>query len=120
MGSHLLMGIVAAVAVATPLSSNAATPPTPSTVQELVVTPHLAGGAKVVSKTISYADLNVTQESGARKLLERIRSTARDLCADSGSVFGEEQRKACASDAVDRAVVDAAIPALTAAHPSKP
>lgn len=115
MGIHHFVGAAAVLSMVVPFSVAAAATPT-TAVQELVVTPHLGPNVQIKSKTVGFSDLNVRERAGARVLLARVKSTARSLCSDPGNAYGAQDRLVCAKDAVDRAVADAAIPALTAVY----
>lgn len=63
------------------------------------------GGEEIVSATVSYADLNLSQSSGVSALQGRIKGTAQSLC---GSSFRYElvngmDRRACVTGAVSSA-----------------
>ncbi|HXA35643.1 MAG TPA: UrcA family protein [Steroidobacteraceae bacterium] len=67
------------------------------------------------SKTVQFADLNITSEAGAKVLYSRIRAAARDVCHDSsgGDPILRLGVSACIAKAVDKAVKDVNSPVLT-------
>ena len=70
------------------------------------------------TRTVTF-DPAVTQtDAAAQELYQRLRSAARDVCVQEGypRVFMDEDAKACATEAVDRAVRDANLSALTGVH----
>jgi UrcA family protein len=60
------------------------------------------------SETVSYADLNVSQEAGAKVLLSRIKGSAERVCGPRPSRFfdvrGTRAFKTCFKTAVENAV----------------
>lgn len=72
-----------------------------------------------VSATVSYVDLDLTTEAGARTMLQRIRFTAREMCG-SEPVHSPLTPRApthfrnCVIEAVDSAVTGLASPLVTA------
>ncbi len=71
------------------------------------------------SQRVSYADLNVDSEAGARVLLRRIRAAAENVCTlDTPLTSARAHRiaRACVSDATRRAVTAIDRPALTAVY----
>jgi UrcA family protein len=69
----------------------------------------------VPSKTVKFADLNITSQAGAKVLYGRIRAAARDVCRDSsgGDPIGRLAVSACIEKAIDKAVKDVNSPVLT-------
>ena len=71
-----------------------------------------------VSFTVKYADLNITSQSGARVLYERIRAAAQAGCAYY--LFETEEDEArCVHDAIANAVARVNQPALSAVFDAK-
>ncbi|HMN46277.1 MAG TPA: UrcA family protein [Povalibacter sp.] len=74
------------------------------------------------SITVSYRDLDLSSEAGARQLYDRIRAAARNMC---GSPRGtallqiKQQRRQCANAAVAAAVKQVDNGILTAMHRGK-
>jgi UrcA family protein len=69
----------------------------------------------VPSKTVRFADLNVTNQAGAKVLYNRIRAAALDVCGRSASTdpIMRPAAHACIEKAIDKAVKDVNAPALT-------
>jgi|SRR5882762_165262 len=67
------------------------------------------------SKTVQFADLNITSQAGAKVLYGRIRAAARDVCRASsgGDPFLRPGVSACIEKAIDKAVKDVNSPVLT-------
>lgn len=68
-----------------------------------------------VSATVSYADLDLSTETGARTMLQRIRLTARDMCGSEPvhsplTPRAPTQFRNCVIDAVDSAVAGLGAP----------
>jgi UrcA family protein len=72
------------------------------------------------SQEVSFDDLNLTSESGARTLLVRITRAARTACGPitHSPLLPREaaNHRACVADAVDAAVRHVDLPVLTALH----
>ena len=79
----------------------------------------LAGGNGLASKRVSYADLDITQQAGAKVLYDRIAAAAQQVCALSGyKNLGEMQRvNGCVDRAINNAVKEVDSPALSALRP---
>jgi UrcA family protein len=83
--------------------------------------PARAGGSDIVtqSKTVSYADLDLSQAAGAQTLLARIHGAAKWVC---GPAEGHEDLqdvtsyRTCIKLAEDRAVADVNRPTVTAMY----
>ena len=72
-------------------------------------------GTKIVirSETISYRDLDLSSKAGVQALLQRIRKTARRLCASSPTIpQNPAPYRKCVDAAVARAVQDVNSPQL--------
>ncbi len=74
-----------------------------------------------VSATVSYADLDLSTEDGARAMLKRIRITARDVCGAEPvhsplTPRAPTQFRNCVIDAVDSAVTGLGAPLLASLH----
>jgi UrcA family protein len=69
----------------------------------------------VPSKTVRFADLNITTEAGAKVLYSRIRAAAQDVCHDSsgGDPIQRLGVSACIAKAIDKAVRDVNSPVLS-------
>jgi UrcA family protein len=74
-----------------------------------------AADQDVLTKTVKFADLNITSEAGAKVLYGRIRAAARDVCEASGGrdLFLAAAAHACIEKAIDKAVKDVNSPVLT-------
>ena len=64
-----------------------------------------------VSVNVSYADLNIDNEAGAKKLYLRLRNAAEEVCGlgsdiKLGSRTASAQAKACYLQALDKAVAE--------------
>ncbi len=82
--------------------------------QEIVVRAH-AGDTETRSQTVSYADLDLGHEAGARALLMRINGAAKLVCSPEPQNLRDTQPyQACTRQAVDRAVADVNNPAVSA------
>jgi UrcA family protein len=72
------------------------------------------------SQQVTFDDLNLSSESGARTLLVRINQAARAACGRSthSPLLPREaaHRRACVTEAVDAAVKRVDLPVLTALH----
>jgi UrcA family protein len=66
-------------------------------------------------KHVSYSDLDVSREPGARKLYQRIKSAAEEVCAPfNGRQLSQYMNQAnCVSGAIERAVRQVNEPAVT-------
>jgi UrcA family protein len=74
------------------------------------------------SVTVSYADLNLSNPSGARTLYQRIRGAARKVCTVAGESPYEVQdldKRKCILDAIDQAVMKVNSPVLVAMYKAK-
>jgi UrcA family protein len=74
-----------------------------------------------VSATVSYADLDLSTEAGARTMLQRIRFTAREMCGSEPvhsplTPRAPTQFRNCVIDAVDSAVAGLGAPLVAALH----
>jgi UrcA family protein len=69
---------------------------------------------EVATKTVKFADLDISTAEGAEALYERIVAAARSVCRDSDSRVSRE----CRARAVADAVRGVATPLLSAAHRS--
>ena len=71
------------------------------------------------SKTVSYADLNLSSPEGIAALYKRIKRAAVEVCdMPQGTLQLKIQAeiKSCRIDATDRAIVSANLPPLNAIH----
>lgn len=69
---------------------------------------------EVATKTVKFADLDISTADGAQALYERIVTAARSVCRDADSRFVRE----CRARAVANAVSGVGSPLLSAAHRS--
>lgn len=74
----------------------------------IVVSAGIAQAAPGVPQvTVSYADLDITHAAGAKTLLERLATASREVCGhepDMRDLDGMQAYRACARDAMSRAV----------------
>jgi UrcA family protein len=79
----------------------------------------LAAGNGLASKTVSYADLDISQPAGAKVLYSRIAAAAQEVCALSGyKDLGAMQRvNGCVDHAINNAVKKVGSPALSGLRP---
>ena len=68
-------------------------------------------------KEIHFADLNLNHSAGAKRLHQRIRLAARQLCGEPNPLVPARARR-CADEATARAVADVNSPLLTKYHAS--
>lgn len=76
-----------------------------------------------VSIKVSYADLNIDNEEGAKTLYSRLRNAAEQACGlgshvKLGSVAGKARAKECYRKALDRAVAELDHEQLSRLHES--
>jgi UrcA family protein len=79
----------------------------------------LAAGPAAPSKTVSHADLNLDSSAGVAALYQRIERAAVEVCQlprGTQLLKIETEIKSCRAGAVDRAVLQANLPALSALH----
>lgn len=74
-----------------------------------------------VSASVSYADLDLSTESGARAMLERVKLAARDMCGTQPihsplTPRAPTQFRDCVAEAVDSAVTGLGSPLVLALH----
>lgn len=85
---------------------------------EVVITGTKApAGSETRSKTVSYADLDLSKSAGLGTLLDRIRAAASDVCSpepQSTSAKDAADFRSCVKRAVNSAVRKVDNPALTA------
>jgi UrcA family protein len=80
-----------------------------------------AAASDIVTKsvTVSYADLNLSNPSGARTLYQRIRGAARKVCTVAGEspyeVLDLDKRQ-CIHQAIDQAIMKVNSPVLVAMY----
>ena len=61
-----------------------------------------------ISRTVSYADLDLVKASDADELRTRVRDTAKDLCTELDKLYPLEPKDPdCVRKSVDRAMVQA-------------
>jgi len=70
------------------------------------------------SVRVSYADLNVNSDVGAKQLYGRIQRAAGQVCGvqTGPSALGQQARRNCMSEAIGNAVNSVRFPALTAVY----
>ncbi|MFZ1991009.1 MAG: UrcA family protein [Alphaproteobacteria bacterium] len=89
-------------------------------VTEIVVTaPRPTPGTEVRSKTVNFADLDVTKPAGAHTLLTRVTAAAKDVCAPDPGTKDQKAAtdyKSCQTGAIDDAVVRLNNALVTAEH----
>lgn len=70
------------------------------------------------SEAVSYSDIDLNDEAGARVMLRRIERAAKNVCGanDGGFITLQEQAaiRACAKDAAQKVVADLNRPVVTA------
>lgn len=80
----------------------------------LVATPALA---RDISQNVSYANLDLGTEAGARAMLERIDDAARSVCGDTRGRISLSERtvvRACIAETKQQAVAELNNPTVTA------
>ncbi len=88
----------------------------PSSVQEVVVRPS-GGDVRTQSETVTYADLDLGRDAGARALLVRITGAARRVCGPAPETHESAAPfKKCVDRAVDHAVTEVNRPTVNALH----
>lgn len=95
-----------------------------SLVAMLVAAPMVAGQGQARereahSRTISYADLDLSQPGDAHRMLRRLRNAARDLCGERGGIIPLWERRdlrACEAEALAGAVAGLDAPTVTALY----
>lgn len=86
-------------------------------VQEVVVTAGKPVGTETHSKTVKFADLDLSKSEGLNTLLSRIRGAAGEVCAprpETNDTKGTTAYKKCVGDAVHGAVAKVGNSGLTA------
>jgi UrcA family protein len=84
--------------------------------QEVVITGRKAPGSEMQTKTVSYADLDLSKQAGISTLAGRLRSASRDVCApapETNDIPGSNDYKKCVSHALNTAVATVNNPGLT-------
>jgi UrcA family protein len=79
----------------------------------------LAEGPQEPMKTVKYADLNLTSQTGVAAFYQRIERAAEEVCQlpqGTRQLKIESEIKACRNEATDRAISQANLPALSAMH----
>jgi UrcA family protein len=74
-----------------------------------------------LTKVVSYGELNLNSESGARTLYGRLQMAARQVCApfDGGTIRQRTNWRECFDQAIARSVKEVDQPVLTAYHLSR-
>jgi UrcA family protein len=88
-------------------------------VSEVVVRGVAHGGREVRQQKVSYADLNLRTDAGARTLLDRVQGAAKKVCAPEPSPNDLTQQtdfKTCLHDAVAGAVAELGNPTVSALY----
>ena len=86
------------------------------TVKEVVVRPS-GGELQTQSETVSYADLDLGRDAGARALLTRINGAAKRVCGPAPDPHQSHAAfKKCIDHAVDHAVTEVNRPTVNALH----
>ena len=90
----------------------------PTSVQEIVVQGrHGSADAETRSQTVSYADLDLGREAGARALLKRISGAAKQVCSpEPRDLADTKPYQACTQQAADRAVATVDSPKVSALY----
>ncbi len=115
--SNRSMSLALAAAIAACLAAQVAQAQ-PAPVQEIVVRAHSAD-AVARSQTVSYADLDLGHQAGARALLQRISGAAKLVCSpEPRELRDAPPYKACLRQAVDQAVDEVNSPRVSALHHS--
>ena len=76
-------------------------------------------GPALPSRTVNYSDLNLTSSTGVVALYKRIESAATTVCQlpqGTRRLLIEDEARACRADAIDRAIAQVNLPALSAVH----
>ena len=79
----------------------------------------LADAPAVPSKIVRHSDLNLSTSAGVSTLYQRIWRAAAEVCQlpqGTRQLIVESAIKSCRADAVDRAILQANLPALSALH----
>lgn len=77
-------------------------------------------GADVqLSKIVNYSDLNLSNPTGISRLYSRLQSASRDVCAPLDERGSQIKFQACQKDAMQKAVADISVPALTSYYNAK-
>jgi len=85
--------------------------------QEVVVAASKAPGTQVHSKTVNFADLDLSKAQALKALLSRIRTAAGEVCSPApaaNDMAGSKDYRACVSSAVNGAVAKIDNPGLSA------
>lgn len=76
---------------------------------------HPASAQETVSVKVSYGDLDLGKEAGAKAMLQRIRHAARTICGEpTGGLNAHFQYWSCFKSTTDRAVATFGNPMVTA------
>ncbi len=103
----------ASAAISLQLVSTASAQPSAG---QLSVIAHKAAQEGVRAKVVSFADLDLSKEAGARTLLRRIRSAARDVCGPEGRELAERGFHTCFRRAISGAVMELDNPVVVAVY----
>ena len=75
-----------------------------------------APGYEVVTRTVKFADLDLTRSPGAAVLYSRIQTAARAVCEPAGNTGARDAlllSRRCTEQAISQAVADVHVPVLT-------
>lgn len=75
--------------------------------------------ARDITESISYADIDLNTEHGARTMLQRIEHAARDVCGDTNGRITLSERtivRRCVTETKANAVTQLNNPTVTAMH----
>ncbi len=87
-----------------------------TSVQEVVVRP-AASDVRTQAETVSYVDLDLGHEAGAKTLLARISGAAKRVCGPAPDTHeSNTPYRHCVNSAVDRAVTEVNRPTVNALH----
>ena len=86
--------------------------------QPASASPEVPAGYEVVTRRVSYADLDLTRKEGVETLYSRIRVAANEVCdlTNSRLVGRLVMANRCKQEAIGRAVEDANLAELTTFH----
>ncbi len=79
-----------------------------------------AADAGLPTRTVSYADLDISKPAGAKVLYHRIKAAANEVCGYgmSGDMGSAGRHYDCVQASIDKAVKDVDSPALSALRPN--
>ena len=73
-------------------------------------------------RTVSYADLDISQPAGAKVLYGRIQAAANQVCEFGAywEMSTRQKQRDCINEVIDKAIKDVHSPALSALHATNP